>query len=288
MSEAPTTRSPALLGATFSAMLWGFGGILAALSTISGVAISMWRLWAAIIIYAMVLALSRRRLSWAILSACVPGGIFLAGEFIMFFSAVKMTSITIVSVVGALQPAVVYFAARRYHGERRPVVDFAWLAAALVGVGIVVVGNSSRGRSTLTGDLLAVGAMILWSAYWMASKSARYRVNSLEYTAGVSMVAAVVVTPIALVIDHGVGSLSTRNLVLILLITIVPGGGHLIMNWAHRYLAASTSSAIGNLSTLVASVAAVPILGQPLSMTQVAGILIALGGVIAIARRQVE
>lgn len=287
MNEAPSTRTPALLGATLSAILWGFGGILAALSTTSGVEISMWRLWAAIIIYAMVIALSRRRLSWTILTACMPGGVFLAGEFIMFFSAVKMTSITIVSVIGALQPAVVYFAARRYHGERRPVVDLAWLAAALVGVGIVV-GNSSRGRSTLTGDLLAVGAMILWSAYWMASKSARHRINSLEYTAGVSVVAAVVVTPIALVVDHGVGSFSPRNLVLILLITIVPGGGHLIMNWAHRYLAASTSSAIGNLSTLVASIAAVPILGQPLSMTQVAGILIALGGVIAIARRQVE
>ena len=62
MSEVPTMRLPAILGATFSVVLRGFGGILAELFTPSGAAISMWRLWA-IIIYAMVLAMTRRRLS---------------------------------------------------------------------------------------------------------------------------------------------------------------------------------------------------------------------------------
>ena len=89
--------------------------------------------------------------------------------------------------------------------------------------------------------------------------------------------------PVTLISDHGVGHLTAGDWLPLLLIAVIPGGGHLVMNWVHRYMAASLSSIIGNLNTLVAAVAAVPILGQSLTPVQGLGVVVALGGVIALA-----
>jgi threonine/homoserine efflux transporter RhtA len=57
------------------------------------------------------------------------------------------------------------------------------------------------------------------------------------------------------------------------------------MNWAHRYVDASISSILGCLSPLVAAVAAIPILNQSLSVSQVLGVLVGVGAIAAVAAR---
>jgi drug/metabolite transporter (DMT)-like permease len=58
-----------------------------------------------------------------------------------------------------------------------------------------------------------------------------------------------------------------------------------MMNWAHRFVDASVSSAISCLAPLVAAVAAIPILGQSLSTLQVVGELIGLAAIAIVAAR---
>jgi drug/metabolite transporter (DMT)-like permease len=57
------------------------------------------------------------------------------------------------------------------------------------------------------------------------------------------------------------------------------------MNWAHRYVDASVSSVIGSSNPIVAAVAAMVILGQPLTSTQVACGLVAIGAITVVAAR---
>ena len=57
------------------------------------------------------------------------------------------------------------------------------------------------------------------------------------------------------------------------------------MNWAHRFVDASISAAIGCLAPLVASIVAIPILGQALSAVQVVGVLVGLGAIAIVAGR---
>jgi drug/metabolite transporter (DMT)-like permease len=57
------------------------------------------------------------------------------------------------------------------------------------------------------------------------------------------------------------------------------------MNWSHRYVDASVSSIIGCLSPLVAALAAIPILDQSLTFSQVVGVLVGLGAIAAVAAR---
>ena len=266
--------------------MWGFAGVLAALTTCSGITTSFWRLLLGSVVYGIALVATRRRLRVAALRACVPGGILLGADMALFFSAVKLTSIAVVSVIGAMQPLVVALAARYVLRERSGAWDAMWMATALVGVVLVVVGSASGSPDRLTGDVLAVLSMLCWSAFWVVSKRARETQGSVEYTAGVTFVALVAVAPVTLVADHGVGHLTAGDWLPVVLITLVPGAGHLVMNWTHRYMAASLSSVIGNLNALVAAVAAIPILGQPMTLVQLLGVAVALGGVVALAVRR--
>ncbi len=224
-------------------------------------------------------------LSWKTFKLSWLAGVFLAGDMMMFFCAVRLTSIVDVTVIGGLQPALVLVFARRMFNERLGRWDLLWIFIAMAGVTIAVIGPSPAEHHRLLGDLLAVGALFSFSAYWLASKRAREKTRAMEYTAGVMIVAAVVTTIIVLLARQDLARMHATDWVWIALIALVPGTGHFLMNWAHRFVDASVSSAISCLSPLVASVVAIPILGQPLSAPQIAGELIGLAAIAVVAAR---
>jgi drug/metabolite transporter (DMT)-like permease len=250
--------------------------------------VAFYRLWlGALVLTTLTYALGKR-LTWATMRATWLGGLFLAGDMTMFYSAVRLTSIVDVTVIGAFQPALVLIAARPLFGERMSRADVGWIVLAMAGVSIAVVGPGASGRDQALGDLLAVGALLSFSAYWLVSKHARELHDAMEYTAGVMIFAALGATPIVLVSGQSLGRIHLRDWLWIGLLTVVPGGGHLIMNWAHRFVDASISSAISCLAPLVAALVAIPILGQSLSWIQVAGVLVGLGAIAVVAARHRE
>jgi drug/metabolite transporter (DMT)-like permease len=268
-----------------AASAWGFGGIFAVLISASGLVLTFYRLWLGGVLLLIVLYVSGRRMNWTVLRATWLGGVFLAGDMSFFFSALKLISVVDVTVIGAIQPALVLVAARRLFGERMGRWDVVWILLAMTGVTITVLGPGETSHHQLVGDLLAVGALLSWSGYWLASKRARVLTNALEYTAGVTIAAAVIVTPIVLLSGQSLGRVEVGDWLWIGLLAIVPGGGHLLMNWAHRYVDASVSSAISCLSPLVAALAALVILDQPLSAVQVGGLLVGLAAIAVVAAR---
>jgi drug/metabolite transporter (DMT)-like permease len=281
---APTTRSrrPALgLGASALASVgWGFGGIFAKLTSASGLVLSFYRLWLAAALLSVVVYASRRRLRWSNFRASWLGGVFLAGDMAMFFCAVKLTSVVDATVIGAVQPALVLMVARSMFGERMGRWDVFWILVAIAGVSAAVIGPGVTSHHEVLGDLLAVGSMLSWSAYWLASKHARSTQNALEYTTVVTVVAAVTLTLVVAVSGQSLARVEAGDWLWISLLAVVPGGAHLVMNWAHRYVDASVSSVIGSSNPIVAAVAAMVILAQPLTWVQVC---CGLAGIVAIA-----
>lgn len=281
---APPTRSRRQaigLGASALASVgWGFGAIFARLTSASGLVLCFYRLWLGAALLSIAVYASGRRLSWSNFRASWLGGVFLAGDMAMFFCAVKLTSVVDVTVIGAVQPALVLIAARPLLGERMGRWDVFWILVAIAGVSAAVIGPGVTSHHQLLGDLLATGSMLSWSAYWLASKRARATQNALEYTAIVTIVAGVSLTLIVLVLAQSLSRVQAGDWLWISLLAVVPGGAHLLMNWAHRYVDASVSSVIGSSNPVVAAVAAVVILGQPLTLVQVC---CGLAGIVAIA-----
>lgn len=284
-----TRQQPIGMAASaLASALWGFGGIFAVLISSPGIVLAFYRLWLGAVILVVVTTASGRRLNRSTLRASWLGGVFLAGDMALFFTAVKYTSIVDATVIGAFQPVLVLVVARRMFGERMGRGDFLWILLAMVGVSVAVVGPGAASHHQVIGDLLAVASLLSWSAYWITSKRARASHDAMGYTTAVTIVAAMTVTPFVFLTGQSLGHVKAGDWLWIGLLASVPGSAHLIMNWAHRYVDASVSSVIGCLSPLVAAVAARIFLDQPLTAVQVCGVLVGLAAIAVIAARHRE
>jgi drug/metabolite transporter (DMT)-like permease len=281
---APPTRSSrqavGLGAAGLASVGWGFAAIFIKLASASGLVLCFYRLWLAAALLLICVYASGRRLSRGHFRLSWLGGLFLAGDMAMFFCALKLTSVVDVTVIGAVQPALVLMVARPLFGERMGRWDVFWILVAMAGVSAAVVGPGVTSHHQLFGDLLATGSMLSWSAYWLVSKHARAKQNALEYTTVVTIVAAVSLTLVVLVSGQSLARVHAGDFLWIALLAVVPGGGHLAMNWAHRYVDASVSSVIGASNPVFAAAAAVVVLHQRLTVVQVC---CGLAGLVAIA-----
>lgn len=279
-------RTLGLGGSAAAAVLWGFGGIFAALAYAPGMVLAFYRLWVGAVVLVVVLRATQRRVTFALLRTTWLGGVLLAADMAMFYSAVKTTSIVDVTVIGAFQPALVMIVSRRLFKERLAARDVAWIVLAMVAVTTTVIAPGASNHHEVAGDLLALGSLVSFSWYWMVAKRARELCGAMEFTSGVTVAAALAMTPVVLISGQSLGQIRASDWGWIALLVVVPGSGHLVMNWAHRYVDASISSAISCLSPLIAAVAAIPILGQSLSSLQVGGVVVGLVAIAVIAVRQ--
>src|SRR3954452_2975847 len=149
---------------------WGLGPVFVKYIRLSGLTLSFHRLWIGGLIGLGLLAARGGRLTRRSMVIAAPGGIAFALDIVLFFVAVKHTTVADATVISALQPALVFLVVGRLFGERISVGDLVWTAVAIVGVGVVVFGPTGVAGRTLGGDALAAGALLAWTWYFVASK----------------------------------------------------------------------------------------------------------------------
>lgn len=281
-----TKTQPMGMGAAgLAALVWGIGSVFAVLTTVSGLEVTAYRLWMGVIVLGALTLGSGNPVNWTALKASWLGGMLLAADMALYFSSVKYTNIVDVSVIGSFQPALILFSARRFFNERLKPSDVAWIVVAMVGVIIAVLGPGVATKRQFFGDTLAVGSLVFWSAYWLVTKRTRQSLSTVSYTFSATLWATVFITPVAFLSGNLVDHMTWPNLFWIALIAIVPGGGDLAMNWAHRFVDASISSAITCLSPVVAGVTAFIVLGQPLTLVEGMGGVVGLTSIAILTSR---
>jgi drug/metabolite transporter (DMT)-like permease len=274
----------AVLGpiAAFSVM-----NVVIKITHLPALAFALYRLWMGAVVMIAVLAVTGRRLSWAIVRrAAFPGALF-GVNLCFFFTALKLTSVADVLIIAALQPALTLMVAGPLFGERVTRHEVGWTLVSLSGVVLVVVGSSGTPVWSLEGDLWAVAALLAWTTYWLLSKRIRREVPALEYMTAVTVTAAIVVTPVALISGQSLAA-RWQDLLWLILFVAVAQGGHSLLAWSHVQMDVSISSLLILAEPVISAVAALIFLGEPLPALSIAGGLItvlAVGVVIERATR---
>lgn len=201
----------------------------------------------------------------------LAAGFFFGLHQLLYIAATLETSIAIVTLIGAMQPLIVAIISRRVVGERPP-KSMKWLALlAASGVGVVVWANyDSASRSTF-GDLLAVVNVFAFTGFFMANKKARAQgASTLAVTAGGTFVAMFVVAPALLFVDEPLPG-QTWQWLLIALLALGPGNGHLLVNWAHQRVTAALAALTLVAVPLLAPIWAHLVLGEPYGLRHMLG-----------------
>jgi drug/metabolite transporter (DMT)-like permease len=265
---------------------WGFGPILVRLADLPGLALSLYRLWLGFALMVPVWAATRRPPALWALRAAAPAGVLFGANLMLFVGAVRLTSVASATLIQVLQPALVLLVAGRWFGERVGAREVLWTAVSIGGVTLVVLGSAGTPAWNPLGDLLAVGALLTWTGYFLAAKRARQRLATIELTAYVMLIAALVATPVALVSGQDLHPPRGAGWLWLGLFVLVPGAGHFLMNWAHRFVEVSVSSLLAVGWPVVAAGAAWVVLGEPLGPLQVLGGLLAMAAITAVLRAQ--
>ena len=271
--------------ATVAVLSWSFGPILIKVAELPGRPLALYRLWLGFGVMLAAQLVVDRRLSMRAFRRSAAGGLLFGANMLLFFSAVKETSVADVSLITALQPALVLVVAGRWFGERIGPREVVLTAVALGGVALVILGSAGAPEWSVWGDVLAVGALFTFTGYFLASKSARGDLGALEYMTAVMGWAAVVVTPFV-VVSSDLPPVSGHDWLVLVGFVLVPGaGGHLLMNWAHRYVDVSVSSLMVVAAPVLSALLAAPLLGEAFGLFHVAGSLLVAGSVVALVRR---
>jgi drug/metabolite transporter (DMT)-like permease len=286
--RAHALTPPARLGASAvlsAVVVWSFTNTLIKLSPLPPLTFAVHRLWVGSVLLLAILYATGRRLSWPTIRSSAPGGALLGIEISFFFSAIKHTSVADVAVISALQPALVLLVAGPLFGERVGRREVAWTAVSLVGVVLVTLGSAGTPAWSLDGDLLAGGSLLAWTAYFLVSKRARATVPTLDYLAVVFAAATVVVTPLAAATGQPLGNVHAGDIAMLLLFVAGASLGHLLLAWAHSSVEVTVSSLMMLAQPVVSSLAALLILGEPLTALTVAGGAVVLASLAAIVGR---
>lgn len=288
-----TALAPAhLAGAVMAVvvLIWGFGPPVTKLITAPPLVVVSVRFWISVPVIWAVTYLSGRRMTLLILRRCTLAGVLFGANLLLVVATLQHSSVAVLSVLQALQPGVVLLLAGPWLGERATRWHVAWTAVGVGGVVVVVLGGSPEIRGGAGGLLFGLAALLTFTAYYMSSRLARATtdVDPLQWMAGVTLVAAVTVTPVALVAtsDGDYGQMAGGDWLAMLFVALAVGiVGHTLMSWAHKFIPAARSSLYLLAMNVVAISAAWPINGEPVNGAQAAGGAVVLGALAAVVSR---
>jgi drug/metabolite transporter (DMT)-like permease len=266
----------AALGISAVAFSWGF--VFVKVLPLAGATIAFWRLvigGGATLAAAIVLRAPRPK-SWG---AVIAAGLCFGVHQLLYIAATQRTSIAIVTLAGALQPLVVALSARRLVGERVAPALYLWSLVAFAGLAVVVVANLDHPSRSLSGDLLSLANLFSFTAFFLFSKRARSEgVSTLTLTTGMLLGALVVVAPalafVASPLPH-----DAAEWLLIAALALLPGNGHLLVNWAHRRVSATLASLVLLAVPLLAAIWARLWFDEPYGLRHFVGMLLVLAAV---------
>ena len=290
MPEHTTTERRPVAGTVAvlaSVSVWGGITVVARLvDDIDGLVLGFHRLWVGALATLIVFHATGRRLTLDALRVSLAGGLAFALDLVLFFSALKHTTIANATVVGALQPALVLLIAGPLFGEAVTKRIVLWSFVAIAGVAVVVYGSTGAPVWSPAGDLMAIGSLFAWTGYFVASKQARRTLPPFDYLTAMLVVATVVVAPVALLSGQRLDPGSLGDWGWIVALAVGSGGvGHLLVNWAHEHVDLTVMSLLTLAVPVVAVISAAVFLNEPFGAVQAVGMAIVLLALTVVARQ---
>ena len=139
---APDRRTAGILAISFTTLAWGLVPLVLKQTDMPALTFAAYRLWMGVLVYAVVFAVTGRRLRWATVRAAH----WAAWSSPSTSRAASWRSSSPASpnatIIGALAPVCITLGAARWFGERVERRDLVFVGASFVGVAIVAVGSA--------------------------------------------------------------------------------------------------------------------------------------------------
>ena len=246
-----------------------------------GVLLAFWRMVTVSVVWNVYLRYTGRRVTMRHVRQAFVPGVCVGLNLATFFAGVTHNSVVNAALIGSLSPILIVPLGARLFREHHEPRALVFALASFAGVGLVLLAAPPKGDASIRGNVLAVLAMVLWTAYVVSTRHFRKDMDVTTFLATVSPIAALAVLPLAIV--HGdVFGLSGTGWSYMLLLTFLIGvAGHGLMVFAQRTIQIGTIGIAQVVQPALAVVWAFLLLGEGLRGRQFIGVAIGLGGLLA-------
>jgi drug/metabolite transporter (DMT)-like permease len=279
-------RSLGLIAMMIAVVSFSTSSPLIKWSESTGSVVAFWRMIGAVIGWWTVIAFTRVRTgrpapsasTWRL--ALAPGLAF-GANIALFFTAITKTSIAHAEFITALTPLVLLPAGAFFFGERPNWTALRWGLISIVGVALVLFFGPAQGASSMSGDLLMIGVISLWTIYLLTSKRARAAgVGTLDFMACMMPIGVLTAGPIAAVLAGSeVFDLSARGWLVVAILTLLTGMlSHGCIVFAQQHLPVATIGVMQTAQPALAVFFAFLLLGEEVRPPQLLGMALVITG----------
>ena len=275
-------RYPLALVAT-GIVLYSTGPVMLQASALSGPVFSFWRLWIGVGVLGGAVAVQRLRgMPWPTLRqwrVAVWAGVAFGMHQLLFFSAIRITTVVDVSLMNALAPVVTAVGAFFMFAERPGPRFWSWAAVAIAGAGLLAVAASAAPSGGPVGMAMALANVAFFAMFFLLSKKGRDHLPVTPFLLGTITVAAVFVRSYVLLTRAPATDVRPLDLLLAGAVAAGPGAlGHFVMTWPLRHVPANIPPVMRLAQPFIAGALAWWLLGEPLSVRHLAaGALVVAG-----------
>ena len=242
---------------------------------------------ASVVVSAVTVSLARNQLS-AVKRGDLPllgvSGVFLAAHFALWITSLSHTSVASSVLLVTTTPVFVAAAAVLYTNDRIGRVTAAAILASMAGGAVLAAGDWAEGEQHLSGDALALAGAVAVAGYLIVGRKVRGRIPNLPYITVVYAAAAVVLVVAAIVSGAPMLGLPMETYFWMAMAALVPQAiGHSLLNWSLAYWPATNVTLAVRAEPVIATLLAIPVLGEVPPWTVVpGGALVMLGVYLAV------
>ncbi|MBM3939519.1 MAG: DMT family transporter [SAR202 cluster bacterium] len=223
--------------------------------------------------------LTRDDVKWLAVS-----GLFLAAHFAAWITSLDYTSVASSVLLVTTTPIFTAVGSVVFLRERVSGAMAVAIALTMAG-GFLLALDNSGGERHLLGDALALLGAVAVAGYWMVGRKVRGHIGILPYVAVVYPVAALTLLAVAMMFQTPIAGLPASAYGWIALAALLPQVvGHSLLNWSLAHVPPIVVTIAVRGETVVATLLAIPILGEVPGWTVVPGGALLLAGALLAIR----
>ena len=207
-------------------------------------------------------------------------GVFLSFHFILWFESLQYTSVASSTVLVTLQPIFAFIGAYFFFKETLSLKAIISGVLAVFGSVVISWGDFKISGIALYGDMLALIACALITAYLLFGQNVRKRLSLITYTFVVYSISTLTLLIYVVIKGEELVGYEKMDWVYFFLLALIPNLlGHTSINWAIKWLSTSTISMAILFEPIGATILAFYLLDESILWTQIVGGTIVIFGI---------
>ena len=220
----------------------------------------------------------------------LAAGFLLAMQFVLWFGALKLTSIANTTVLGIVAPAFTLLIERLWYNRKLGWITITALLIILVG-GIIVQGDDLGSMDgTGLGNIMAILSAVFLGSVFLIGAKVRKTTSVITYTRTVYTVSAIVLLVTSLILDNPLMGYTINNYFWLFMLGLIPTLiGHTAFSYSVKFVSPTVIAAFPLGEPIIASYLAWLLFAEQVPFYVVGGgLIIFIGLIILIMNKQSE